>query len=162
MVYIEDLLCFVYYLIFCKDLITNYQLIFVRSVCYLLVHLTLDQANEEHFNTYKFSKPQEQHGETPDERWKREKESDKNFFKECFNRVEKRQTKKKHKRQTKKEEFKILTKAYRFWNKEAQQYETKEETAANKKKRRKHSSMHAKKKKRKTDNHEGSEEGKDL
>ena len=45
MAYVEALLCFVYYSNFYKGLIINYQLIFVRSVCYLLVHLALEHAN---------------------------------------------------------------------------------------------------------------------
>ena len=51
-----------------------------------------------------------------DEREK--KESDKNFFKDLFNKGKNRKTEKKHKRQTKDQEFNNWLKAYVFWNNE--------------------------------------------
>ena len=110
--------------------------------------------DNEHFDSYTYHKTQEQYSETPDERYKREKETEKKAFFESFNTEKWRQAGKEHRRQKEEEEIIDLQKedfSYKMWHPIYKFLNKKKDP-----------SMKGKKRKRETDNQKGPEECKRI
>ena len=127
------------------------------------------QKYQAEYNSYKYHETEEQYGETSNERHKREQESERELFYQCFDKKKWEQRGKEHRRQQEeggednidlqRDETSYRTNwypIYNLMNKESQQSETKDE------KKKKDPSMKGRKRKQGTYNQEGSEESKRI